>query len=108
MHPFRPHRPARRIDPLLALSGMLWLAGALTCWLFAEQLATLRAWGAAPLYLLILPASLVLGRLCQLRPRVALAARRWTVPLQALPARRPHGHRLRPPRARRAARRAAA
>jgi hypothetical protein len=95
MHAFHPHHPLRRIDPLLALSGLLCLAGTLTFWLFSSELGALRALGAAPLYLLVLPASLVLGRLRQLRPPARSAAARVPTRSRAMPLRRPSARRQR-------------
>lgn len=59
--------PRSHIDPLLALTLLGLLAGALACALFEAELAALRRWGAAELYLLALPGAAALARWAQLR-----------------------------------------
>lgn len=92
--PYRPAvRRARELDLPLALALLSTAAGALVWLLFAAEWAALRAWGAPPLYLVALPASLALARWRQIapppRPTPAL------VPPRLRAVRRPAGTRRR-------------
>lgn len=54
------------LDPLLALAALACAAGLLVLVMFHGPLGGLRQFGAAPLYLVAMPASLLLGRWLQL------------------------------------------
>ncbi len=86
-----------RLDPLLAITLLASLGGLLVLLLFGAELGALSKLGAAPLYLLVMPASLLLARWLQLRGQ-RRSARRLA---PRLPARRQARRRqLQPPRRR--------
>jgi hypothetical protein len=59
------------VDPVLALSLWLVLVGACLCAAFPALLTESNRLGAAPLYLLVMPACLAAARLRQLLSRVS-------------------------------------
>lgn len=86
-----------QLDPLLAVALLACVGGALVMLLFHSELGAQRQFGAASLYLLAMPASLLLARWLQLRaPR--RAPRRAAV--RALPRRQARRQRALPPRRR--------